>query len=80
MVKIKLNQSQRKHQIYTGKNSMGGLMCIFNLHFQMRVFAAFAAHAAIFCRFVDADGGDAFAAKMQVHGKAGCRNQVQQHN
>lgn len=53
---------------------MHRLMCIFNLYFQMRVFTAFAAHATIFGCFVYVDGSNVFTTKMQVHGKAVCRN------
>ena len=58
---------------------MCGLVCIFYFNFQMRVFAAFAVHAALFGRRINLYRFDNIAAKMQVQSKAGCRNQVQQH-
>ena len=56
------------------------LVRIFYFNFQVGVFAAFTAHAALFCRFVQANGGNVFTTKMQVHHKARCRNKVKQRN
>ncbi len=53
---------------------MRSLVRIFNFNFYMRVFAAFAAHAAIFNRLVYFKRCNTFTTKMQVHGKAVCRN------
>ncbi len=53
---------------------MRRLVRIFNFNFYMRVFAAFAAHAAIFDRLVYFERCNVLTAKMQVHGKAVCRN------
>lgn len=53
---------------------MRSLVRIFNFNFYMRVFAAFAAHAASFNWLVYFERCNAFTTKMQVHGKAVCRN------
>ncbi len=59
---------------------MCNLVRVFNFNFYMRVFAAFAAHAATFNSLVYVDRCNVFTTKMQVNRKAICRNQVQQRN